>query len=54
VTDSDACFEINIIDLYIKRAVLSVYKFNGIIIINLNIQQVYPSRAATVVINELT
>ena len=39
MTDSDVCFEINIIDMYIKRAVSPVYRFNGINIINLNIQQ---------------
>jgi hypothetical protein len=36
MTDSDGCFEINaLIDLYIKRAVSLVYRFNTInIIIN--------------------
>jgi hypothetical protein len=38
VTDSDVCFEINIIDMYIKRAISPIYKSNGINIINLNIQ----------------
>jgi hypothetical protein len=47
VTDLDACFEINIIDMYIKRAVSPVYRFNGINVINLNIQQMRPPRPRT-------
>jgi hypothetical protein len=35
VTASDVCFEIDIIDIYIKRAASPVYRINGITISHL-------------------